>query len=86
MNIDRRLEQMRERLERSKPCQITITLKSGEQIETDPVGAWAVCHDHMCGRDVANVTASKPEYAEIAGLIAALCRPPAPNRRIEDYE
>lgn len=86
MNIDRRLEQMRERLDRSKPCRVTITLKSGEQIETDPVGAWAVCHDHMRVCDVTDVTTSKPEYAEMAGLIAALCRHPAPNRRIEDYE
>lgn len=74
MNVDRRLEQMRERLERSKPCQITMTLKSGEQIETDPVGAWAACHDHMLLSDVVSVTANKPEYAEMAGVIAALCR------------
>lgn len=74
MNVDRRLEQMRERLERSRPCQMTITLKSGEQITTDPAGAWNVCHDHTLVWDVANVTADKPEYMELAGLIAALCR------------
>ena len=74
MNVDRRLEQMRERLERSRPCRMTITLKSGEQITTDPAGAWTVCHDHTLVGDVASVTADKPEYAELAGLIAALCR------------
>lgn len=38
MDIDRKIEAMRERLERSKPCRMTITLKSGEQIITDPAG------------------------------------------------
>lgn len=74
MNVDRRLEQMRERLERSRPCRMTITLKFGEQITTEPAGAWAVCHDHMLVGDVADVTADKPEYSGVAGVIAALCR------------
>lgn len=74
MDIDKKIEAMRERLERSRPCQMMITLKSGEQITTDPAGAWIVCHDHMFSGDVTNVTADKPEYAELAGLIAALCR------------
>ena len=74
MDIDRKIEAMRERLERSKPCRMTITLKSGEQITTDPAGAWTVCHDHMLLDDVAGVTADRPEYAELAGVIAALCR------------
>ena len=74
MDIDRKIEAMRERLERSRPCRMTITLKSGEQIETDPAGAWTVCHDHMFSADVVDVTADRPEYAELAGVIAALCR------------
>ncbi len=53
---------------------MTITLKSGDQITTDPAGAWTVCHDHTLWGDVANVTADRPEYAELAGVIAALCR------------
>lgn len=53
---------------------MTITLKSGEQIITDPAGAWTVCHDHTLLGDVADVTADRPEYAELAGVIAALCR------------
>lgn len=51
-----------------------ITLKSGEQITTDAAGAWRVCHDHTLLGDVVNVTADRPEYAELAGVIAALCR------------
>lgn len=74
MDIDRKIEAMRERLERSRPCRMTLTLKSGEQIETDPAGAWTVCRDHMLLDDVASVTADRPEYAELAGVIAALCR------------
>ena len=74
MNVDKRLEQMRERIERSRPCRMTITLKSGEQITTDPAGAWAVCGDHMFSNDVVNVTADRPEYLGTAGVIAALCR------------
>ena len=71
MDIDRKIEAMRERLERSRPCRMTITLKSGDQITTDPAGAWTVCHDHTLWGDV---TADRPEYAELAGVIAALCR------------
>ena len=74
MNVDKRLEKMRELVARSKPCQITITLKSGEQIMTDPAGAWTACHNHMLVGDIADVAADRPEYAELAGVIAALCR------------
>lgn len=85
MNIDKRLDELRERLERSKPCQITLTLKSGEQIITDQAGVWTVCHDYILFDDVVNVAADRPEYSGLSRLIAALCHP-APNRRLEDYE
>lgn len=85
MDIDRKIEAMRARLERSRPCRMTITLKSGEQIETDPIGAWAVCRDHMMQGDVINVTADRPEYAAAAGIMTVLCHP-VPNRRLADYE
>lgn len=74
MNIDRRIEAMRERVERSRPCRVTFTLKSGEVITTDPIGAWSICNDHTLACDVASVTADRDDYAEMAGVLAALCR------------
>lgn len=36
MNIGKRLEIMRKRLERSKPARMVVTLASGEVVTTDP--------------------------------------------------
>lgn len=85
MDIDRKIEAMLERLERSRPCKIIFTLETGETIETDPVGAWDTLNSHMLTGDVVNVAADKDEYAGVAGLMTALYHP-APNRRIADYE
>lgn len=75
---------MRERLERSKPARMTVTLTSGEIITTDPIGAITLLQEREVG-EVSGVTTDRADYMGLAGLLDALCRP-APNRRIEDYE
>ncbi|USF26955.1 hypothetical protein N510_001888 [Firmicutes bacterium ASF500] len=73
MNIDRRLEAMRERLERSKPVRMTLTLANGEVLNTDPCGAIRAFQERPEG-DILNVTTDRTDYAELAGLLTALCR------------
>lgn len=84
MNVGRRLEEMRQRLERSKPALMTVTLASGETIITDPIGAITLFQEREVG-EIASVTTDRADYMGLAGLLDALCRP-APNRRIEDFE
>lgn len=85
MNIDRRLEAMRERLERFRPCAMTITLKNGKTIKADPAAAWNVFRNHAREGGVVAVSADRGEYAAAAGIMTVLCHP-APNREISDYE
>jgi len=84
MDIDRKIEAMRERLERCKPAKMTVTLTSGEVIVTDPIGAITLFQEREIGQ-IASVTTDRDDYMGLAGVLDALCRP-APNRRIEDYE
>ena len=60
MTTDRLLEKMRERLERSKPAQMVVTLASGEVVNTDPVGAWDIVRNY--GQDIVDVKTDRPEY------------------------
>lgn len=83
MNIDKRLEDMRERLERSKPVLMTATLTDGSQITTNPGEAIDLCRER--GGDVVSITANRPEYQAEAEILAVLCHP-VPNRRLADYE
>ena len=53
MTTDRLLEKMRERLERSKPAQMVVTLASGEVVNSDPVGAWDIVRNY--GQDIVDV-------------------------------
>lgn len=85
MNINRRLEAMRERLERSRPCTMTFTLKNGKTIKADPAAAWDIFRGRAREGDVAFVSADRDEYAAAAGIMTVLCHP-APNREISDYE
>lgn len=85
MNINRRLEAMRERLEHFRPCTMTITLKSGRAITADPAAAWDIFRIRAREGGVAFVSADRDEYAAAAGIMTVLCRP-APNREISDYE
>lgn len=85
MNVDKRLEQMRERLERSKPVSMTVTFTDGNTTITDYAGAWDIVRDHMLRDGVVSITASRPDYAAMAGVMSVLCHP-APNRRVEDFE
>ncbi len=83
MTTDRLLEKMRERLERSKPAQMVVTLASGEVVNTDPVGAGDIVRNH--GQDIVGVKTDRPEYQAAAAIMGVIAHP-APNRRIEDYE
>lgn len=86
MNINRRLEAMRERLERSRPCRMVVTFKSGEIIETaGQVAALKTMVDYINSGEIVSVTADRPEYEAMANLMYVLCHP-APNRAIMDYE
>lgn len=85
MNINRRLDVMRERLERFKPCAMTITLKNGRAITSDPAAAWEIFRGHAQSGDVAFVSADRDEYAAAAGVMTVLCHP-ALNREISNYE
>lgn len=83
MTTDRLLEKMRERLERSKPAKMVVTLASGEVVNTDPVGAWDIVRNY--GQDIVDVKTDRPEYQAAAAIMGVIAHP-APNRRIEDYE
>lgn len=85
MNINRRLEAMRERLERSRPCTMTFTLKNSEIIKANPAAAWDIFRGRAREGDIAFVFADRDEYAAAAGIMTVLCHP-APNREISDYE
>jgi len=85
MNIDRRLEEMRERLERSRPCKITVTFTDGSNTTTDPTGAISIFRERGPSGGIAAFTPDRPEYAGLCGALTVICHP-APNRRIEDYE
>lgn len=85
MNINRRLEAMRERLEHFRPCTMTITLKSGRAITADPAAAWDFFLSYARKGAVAAVSADRGEYAAAAGIMTVLCRP-APNRELSNYE
>ncbi len=84
MNVGRRLEEMRERLERSRPARMTVTLANGETITTDPVGAITLFQERE-GKGITGVSTDRTDYMGLAGLLDALCHP-APDRRIEDFE
>lgn len=71
--ITLRLDALQQIADRNRPCKITVTFADGTTTTTDPIGAWAICHDHMLVGDVADVAADRDEYAELAGVIAALC-------------
>lgn len=85
MNIDGRLHDMRERLERSRPCKITITFVDGSTTVTDPAGVIDIFRDKGPLGAIASIEADKPEYAGLYGALSVICRP-VPNRRLDDYE
>lgn len=85
MRIDRRIEEMRALLERSRPCKVTITFMDGSTTVTDPAGAIDIFRDMGPFGAIASIEADKPEYAGLCGAFSAVCRP-SPDRRIDDYE
>jgi len=84
MNVGKRLEEMRRRVEQSKPVRMVVTLTSGEVITTDPIGAITLFQKRK-GKGVAGVNTNRADYMGLAVALDVLCHP-APNRRIEDYE
>lgn len=85
MKIDRLLEQMRDRLERSKPAQVTATFKGGGSTTTDYTGALDIFRQLGPFGSIAEFTTNRSEYMAAAGIMTVLCHP-APNREIENYE
>lgn len=85
MNIDSRLDKMRELLERSRPCKIIATFADGTTTTTDPIGTWSILRDHIAEGNVVSFEADRPEYKAAANIMIVLCHP-APDRRISDYE
>jgi hypothetical protein len=85
MNVDRRLEKMRELLERSRPCKIIATFADGTTTITDPTGAWSILRDHPVAGNIVSFEADRPEYKAAANIMTVLCHP-VPDRRISDYE
>lgn len=83
--ITRRLDALQQAADRNRPCKMTITLKSGEQITADPAGAWAVIRNPMMRENVVSITADRPEYRAAAAIWTIMCHF-APDRRIEDCE
>lgn len=85
MRVDRLLEQMRERLERSKPARVTVTLKGGGSTTIDYTGALDIFRQLGPFGSIAEFTTNRSEYMAAAGIMTVLCHP-APNREIENYE
>ncbi len=73
MNIDRHIEEMKGRLERSKPALMTAAYADGRTVATDVAGAWELFRNAADG-EIVGVAANRGDYAEIAGLLTALCR------------
>ena len=85
MGIDRKIEAMRERLERSRPAKIMITFADGSSTTTDPAGAIDIFRARGPSGNIAAFTPDSPEYDGLCGALSALCHP-VPDRRIEDFE
>ena len=53
---------------------MTVRLKSGEEIVTNPGGAIRAFQELGLMDEIVDVTADRDDYAELASLLAALCR------------
>ncbi len=62
--LERKVDKLHQRL----PAKITVTLKDGRQIVTDPVGAIELWQ----GGEVAQVDTERDDYAELCGVLTAL--------------
>lgn len=84
MNIDSRLENMRERLEKARPCLAILHMKTGETVTVRLSDAI----DKMLPGDTVEdieFEGNLKGQGLLPYLLKGLCHP-APNRRIEDYE
>ena len=85
-SVDKRIAELRKLVEQSRPCNLTVILKSGKEIVVSPpADAIDMFQDPALMDEIANVTTDNPEYQALAHLLAGLCHP-APDRHIEDYE
>lgn len=57
-----------DKLHQHLPAKITVTLKDGRQIITDPIGAIELWQ----GGEVAQVDTERDDYAELCGVLTAL--------------
>lgn len=73
MNVDRCIDKLRGRLERSKPARMVLTLANGETVTTDPCGAIRAFQELPDG-EIIDVYTDRADYAELAGVLTALCR------------
>lgn len=85
MKIDRLLEQMQDRLERSKPAQVTVTFKGGGSTTTNYTGALDTFRQLGPFGSIAEITTNRSEYMAAAGIMTVLCHP-VQNRELENYE
>ena len=72
--LDRYLENMQKRLERSKPCKITVTFADGSTTVTDPVGAIRIFREHGPFGAIAGMEADRPEYEGLICTLSAVCK------------
>lgn len=84
MNIDRRLEYMRELLHRSRPCLAILHMKNGETVTVRLPDAIEKMRPGDTVEDI-EFEGNLEGQGLLPYLLKGLCRP-APDRRISDYE
>ena len=84
MNINRRLEAMRERLEHFRPCLAILHMKSGETVTVRLPDAIEKMRPGDTVKDI-EFEGNLEGQGLLPYLLKGLCHP-APNREIENYE
>lgn len=84
MNVDRRLEKMRELLERSRPCIAILHMKNGETVTVPLQEAIEKMRPGDTAADI-EFEGNLEGQGLLPHLLKGLCHP-APDRRISDYE
>lgn len=69
--MKRRLERIEAEIERQRPSRLTIVTTGGQTQILCPVDAINLVWQADAG-SIANITADRPEYAELAGVLTAV--------------